>query len=73
MPDGITKRIRSETEIVLAVNRTQLFYRGGAFRTREHLQNNYLSRMAAAALGIWGNRETEAIYIATEKLAGVPE
>jgi hypothetical protein len=32
------------------------------FGTREHLQNNYLYRMAAAALGIWGNSEAEAIY-----------
>jgi len=33
-----------------------------AFGTREHLQNNYLLRMAAAVLGIWGNSEEEAIY-----------
>ena len=32
------------------------------FGTREHLQNNYLFRMAAAALGLWGNSEAEAIY-----------
>jgi hypothetical protein len=32
------------------------------FGTREHLQNNYLYRMAAAALGLWGNSEAEAIY-----------
>ena len=35
---------------------------GDAFGTREHLQNNYLYRMAAAVLGIWGNSEEEAIY-----------
>jgi hypothetical protein len=35
---------------------------GDAFGTREHLQNNYLYRMAAAVLGIWGNSEAEAIY-----------
>ena len=33
-----------------------------AFGTREHLQNNYLLRMAAAVLGIWGNIAAEAIY-----------
>ena len=35
---------------------------GEAFGTREHLQNNYLYRMAAAVLGIWGNSEEEAVY-----------
>jgi hypothetical protein len=35
---------------------------GDAFGTREHLDNNYLLRMAAAVLGIWGNSEEEAIY-----------
>ncbi|TWU27966.1 DUF1254 domain-containing protein [Novipirellula artificiosorum] len=35
---------------------------GDAFGTREHLDNNYLYRMAAAVLGIWGNSEEESIY-----------
>jgi len=35
---------------------------GDVFGTREYLQNNYLFRMAAAVLGIWGNSEAEAIY-----------
>jgi hypothetical protein len=35
---------------------------GDIFGTREHLNNNYLYRMAAAALGLWGNSEAEAIY-----------
>ena len=35
---------------------------GDTFGTREHLQNNYLYRMAAAVLGIWGNSAEEAIY-----------
>ena len=35
---------------------------GDAFGSREHLQNNYLYRMAAAVLGIWGNTSEEAIY-----------
>ena len=32
------------------------------FGTREHLSNNYLYRMTAAVLGIWGNSAEEAIY-----------
>ncbi len=32
------------------------------FGTREHLQNNYLYRMGAAVIGIWGNSTLEAIY-----------
>jgi len=35
---------------------------GDLFGTREHLQNNYLYRMAGAVLGIWGNSAAEAIY-----------
>jgi hypothetical protein len=32
------------------------------FGTREHLKNNYLYRMGAAVMGIWGNSAEEAIY-----------
>jgi len=35
---------------------------GDVFGTREHLENNYLYRMAGAVLGIWGNSAEEAIY-----------
>jgi hypothetical protein len=35
---------------------------GSGFGTREHLKNNFLNRMAAAALGIYGNSQEEAIY-----------
>ena len=35
---------------------------GEVFGTRAFLKNNYLYRMAAAVLGIWGNSEAEAIY-----------
>lgn len=35
---------------------------GDVFGTRQHLNNNYLYRMAGAVLGIWGNSEAEAIY-----------
>jgi hypothetical protein len=35
---------------------------GDAFGTREFLKNNYLYRMAAAVLGIYGNSAEEAMY-----------
>ena len=35
---------------------------GDMFGTREYLQNNYLYRMAAAVLGIYGNSKQEAMY-----------
>lgn len=35
---------------------------GDLFGTRDYLQNNYLYRMAAAVLGIYGNSKQEAMY-----------
>ncbi len=35
---------------------------GELFGTRELLKNNYLYRMAAAVLGIYGNSKQEAMY-----------
>ena len=35
---------------------------GDVFGTREFLKNNYLYRMAAAILGIYGNSKAEAMY-----------
>lgn len=35
---------------------------GETFGTREYLKNNYLYRMAAAVLGIYGNSKQEAMY-----------
>jgi hypothetical protein len=35
---------------------------GDLFGTREYLQNNYLYRMGAAVLGIFGNSKQEAMY-----------
>jgi hypothetical protein len=35
---------------------------GDFFGTREYLKNNYLYRMAAAVLGIYGNSKQEAMY-----------
>ena len=35
---------------------------GDTFGTREYLKNNYIYRMAAAVLGIYGNSKQEAMY-----------
>jgi hypothetical protein len=35
---------------------------GDAFGTREYLKNNYMYRMTAAVLGIYGNSKQEAMY-----------
>ena len=35
---------------------------GDTFGTREHLKNNYLYRMLAAVVGIYGNSKQEAMY-----------
>ena len=35
---------------------------GDVLGTREYLKNNYLYRMGAAALGIFGNSKQEAMY-----------
>ncbi len=35
---------------------------GDLFGTRDHLENNYLYRMAGAVWGIWGHSAEEAIY-----------
>lgn len=62
---GLTKRIE-KGEIVS----------GDLFGTRDYLKNNYLYRMAGAALGIYGNSKEEAMYPAyyidnkVEKLDG---
>jgi hypothetical protein len=46
---------------------------GDAFGTREFLKNNYLYRMAAAIVGIYGNSKAEAMYpIYTVDAAGGP-
>lgn len=37
-------------------------FAGDLFGTREYLKNNYLYRMAAAILGIFGNSKQEAMY-----------
>jgi hypothetical protein len=46
---------------------------GDFFGTREYLKNNYLYRMAAAILGIYGNSKAEAMYpIFAVDSAGAP-
>jgi len=39
----------------------------GLFGTREALENDYLKRAVAAAVGIYGNSAEEAVYIGTRK------
>ena len=41
---------------------TGLVTSGDIFGTREYLKNNYMYRMAAAVLGIYGNSKQEAMY-----------
>ena len=41
---------------------TKIVTTGDVFGTREHLQNNYLYRMTAAVLGLYGNAKQEAMY-----------
>jgi hypothetical protein len=51
-----------EFEKLKALGDTGEITSGDVFGSREHLQNNYLYRFAAAVLGIWGNAEAEAVY-----------
>ncbi len=46
---------------------------GDVFGTREYLKNNYLYRMTAAALGIYGNSKQEAMYPAVFRRRRRPE
>jgi hypothetical protein len=43
---------------------------GDVFGTREYLKNNYLYRMGAAVLGIYGNSKQEAMDATKQKLDG---
>ncbi|MBM4092332.1 MAG: DUF1254 domain-containing protein, partial [Planctomycetes bacterium] len=47
--------------LVVRINKGEVSS-GDAFGTREYLQNNYLYRMGAAVIGIYGNNKEEAIY-----------
>jgi len=58
---GIADAWAEFTELKKRINAGEITS-GHVFGTREHLQNNYLYRMAGAVLGIWGNNAAEAIY-----------
>lgn len=72
--DGLSPEIRQAVEAGMAdawatfkeYKETQLDTgkrsSGDGFGTREHLNGSYIDRMAAAALGIYGNSREEAIY-----------
>lgn len=49
------------TDLLGRVNKGEVSSRD-VFGTREYLKNNYLYRMGAAVLGIYGNTKEEAIY-----------
>ncbi len=52
----------ADFNILLERSKTGEVTSGDVFGTREVLKNNYLYRMGAAVLGIWGNSIHEAMY-----------
>jgi hypothetical protein len=60
--DGIADAWREFDEFKKKKIDTGEITSGELFGTREFLKNNYLYRMAAAVLGIYGNSEQEALY-----------
>jgi hypothetical protein len=59
---GMTDGLRAFDEFKTQKIDTGQVTSGDVFGTREHLKNNYLYRMAAAKLGIFGNSKEEAMY-----------
>jgi hypothetical protein len=59
---GMTDGLRAFDELKRSKLDTGQVTSGDVFGTREHLKNNYLYRMAAAKLGIYGNSREEAMY-----------
>jgi hypothetical protein len=59
--DGMADAFAAMNEVVKQVSEGKVFS-GDLFGTREYLNNNYLYRMTAAALGIYGNTKEEAMY-----------
>lgn len=58
---GISDAWESLAELMIRVNAGEVTS-GDAFGTREHLANDYLVRMAGAAIGIYANSVEEAMY-----------
>lgn len=63
MEDGIKDAWAELAELKKKIEKGEVSP-GDAFGTREFLKNNYLYRMSAAVLGIYGNSKEEAIYAA---------
>ncbi len=60
--DGMADAWKALAEFKKAKMDTGEVPSGDMFGTREYLKNNYLYRMAAAVLGIYGNSKAEAMY-----------
>jgi hypothetical protein len=60
--DGMADASRTYDEFKKAKLDAGQVTSGDLFGTRAHLKNNYLYRMAAAKLGIYGNSKDEAMY-----------
>jgi len=61
MAAGIADAWAAVGELVTEINAGKVTS-GDVFGTRAYLKNNYLYRMTAAALGIYGNSKEEAMY-----------
>ena len=62
LQDGLADGLREFAEFKRTRVDTRKVSTANMFGTREHLDNNYLYRYAAAKLGIYGNSGEEAIY-----------
>jgi len=62
MLDGISDGLQEFENFKTTQLDTGKVTSGDMFGTREHLKNNYLYRMAASILGIYGNSKEEAMY-----------
>lgn len=59
--DGIADAWADFAKLKVRIDKDEIAS-GDLFGTREYLKNNYLYRMAAAVLGIYGNSKQEAMY-----------
>ncbi|MBK9332651.1 MAG: DUF1254 domain-containing protein [Ignavibacteria bacterium] len=62
MEDGIAEAWKEYNEFLKSKLLTGQVTSKDLFGTREHLKNNYMYRMTAAILGIFGNTAEEAMY-----------
>jgi len=61
MKDGMADAWKAHDEQKARLDRGEITS-GDLFGTREYLKNNYLNRMLAATVGIYGNSREEAVY-----------